>query len=62
MVERYYPLLKAKGLVENKTQTLTYLASIGENILEQVLNGKGVYVGKDNGKKYDPDSIRKIIF
>jgi len=47
MVDRWYPVLKNKGMVENKTQTLTSLAILGELILENYKLGKAIYVGED---------------
>ena len=47
-VDKYYPFLKNTGLAENKTQALTYLASIGAQILDSKLSEKrNIYVGKN---------------
>jgi len=54
MIEKYYPLLREKGLVKNKTQALTYLAGIGEKILNYKINQhKNIYVGRN------PDNLKE---
>lgn len=47
MINRWYPVLKSNGIVDNKTQTFTYLARFGEKILENYKLGKNIYIGED---------------
>lgn len=55
MINRWYPVLKSNGIVDNKTQTFTYLARFGEKILENyycpirrfIKLGKNIYIGED---------------
>lgn len=61
LVEKYYPILKRKGLVENRTQTLTYLSYIGGEVLDYIRNGEVILSGKKVGDtKYDTESVKEL--